>query len=453
MANPSTRIDRSKSALFFRLTDEIENEIHLQLVMRNQRFPSLSRLALLLLPAALGTSSTAFATPEIFVPDEPKKLLPKPAGFDLPRETQIENPLDGPAISGTAIGGYGEIVLNAPLRDNDPTTVDVRRLVLYLGHNFTERLRMYSEIEIEHAVSSSSDKGEVEVEQAFVDYLAARWFNLRAGLVIMPVGIVNVYHEPPTFNGADRPDTDQYIIPTTWREVGAGIFGAFGPLRYQLYVVTGFDALGFTSDGLREGHQEGQLARAHDWGVVARVDYTPFTGADVGASFYRCNSSQGNTAPELDGSGIPVTIVEADARVRWKGIEGRAEFANVWIGDSVKLNALLANQAFANMMMAPEPVSHQLRGGYVELGYNVLHPFHFASNPQLVAFGRYERTNTQADVYSPTGPAPGHDRQAITFGLTYRPVAELAIKFDYQRRSADGQNDWNQVNLGIGFMF
>src|SRR5205807_5212941 len=133
--------------------------------------PSLASRSLLLLAVALVAPATARAAPEIFIPDDPKPLLPKPSGFDLPRETQIEVPLDGPAITGTAIGGYGEIVLNAPM-NGDPTTVDVRRLVVYLGHNFTERLRMYSEIEIEHAVSSSGDRGEVEVEQAFVDYLA-----------------------------------------------------------------------------------------------------------------------------------------------------------------------------------------------------------------------------------------------------------------------------------------
>jgi|SRR5579871_5457922 len=399
----------------------------------------------------LALPSTASAQPDISLPPEeqPKPAIPKPSAIALPRESQIEVPLDAPAQSGTAIGGYGEIVLNAPFGEVPPaldgTTADVRRLVLYVGHNFNERLRLYTEIEIEHAVSSASDRGEVEVEQAFVDYVAWRPFNLRAGLIVMPVGIVNVYHEPPTFNGVDRPDTDLRVIPSTWREIGAGAFGAIGPLRYQAYAVTGFAARGFTVEGLRDGHQEGQLARAHDWGVVARVDWTPFAGADVGASFYRCNSSQGDPGIASD---VPVTIVEADARLAWRGLHARAELANVWIVGTQALNAVV----FPTGNEADGPVARQLRGGYLELGYDLLHPFRLRGNPSLVAFGRYERTDTQAEVLD-RAPSPGRDRQAFTVGLTLRPIAEIAVKVDYQRRTADPSSAWNQINVGLGFMY
>ena len=138
---------------------------------------------------------------------------------ELPRESAIENALGrAPAMSGSAFGGYGELTLNAP--SNAPSVVDMRRLVLFFGHNFTDRLRFYSEFEVEHAVASSSDQGEAEVEQAYLDGLLSRWINLRGGLILMPMGIVNVYHEPPSFNGVDRPDVDQFVIPSTWREPG-----------------------------------------------------------------------------------------------------------------------------------------------------------------------------------------------------------------------------------------
>ena len=125
--------------------------------------------------------------------------------------------------TGTAVGGYGELTLNAP--SNAPAVVDLRRFVLFVGHNFTDRIRFYSEVEVEHAVSSAEDAGEVEIEQAYLDGLLSRRLNLRAGLILMPVGIINVYHEPPTFNGVDRPEVDTLIIPSTWREPGFGIFG------------------------------------------------------------------------------------------------------------------------------------------------------------------------------------------------------------------------------------
>src|SRR5450432_2642655 len=203
----------------------------------------------------------------------PEQDMPQ---MSLPRESAIENPLRREAAaSPTAIGGYGELTLNAP--SNSPAVIDLRRLVLFVGHNFSDRIRFYSELEVEHAVASSDDRGEFEVEQAYLDGLFSRHFNLRAGLIIMPVGIINVYHEPPTFNGVDRPDVDTLVIPSTWREAGFGIFGELAPaLSYQLYVVSSFDANRFTAEaGIREGHQEAQLASASDYGAVLRLTYEP----------------------------------------------------------------------------------------------------------------------------------------------------------------------------------
>src|SRR5205823_3467582 len=149
-------------------------------------------------------------TIEIPAPAPPRPASAAPRDMpatSLPRETPVENPLGRePAVTGTAIGGYGELTLNAPARG--PAIVDLRRFVLYVGHNFNERLRFYSEVEVEHAIASAEDRGEFEIEQAYLDGLFGRRLNLRAGLILMPVGIINIYHEPPTFNGVDRPDVD-----------------------------------------------------------------------------------------------------------------------------------------------------------------------------------------------------------------------------------------------------
>ena len=138
----------------------------------------------------VGAANTAGAQPNITLapPDEPQPGIPRPPILQLQRETQIEVPLDqAPPPSSTAIGGYGEVTLNAP--SNAPNVVDLRRMVLYIGHNFTNKLRFYGELEVEHAIASSDDEGEFEVEQAFLDYLAWRPFNLRAGVIIIPMGI------------------------------------------------------------------------------------------------------------------------------------------------------------------------------------------------------------------------------------------------------------------------
>lgn len=415
-------------------------------------------------PATPTTPTTSTTSPTPTAPDQPQPGIKRPAILQLPRESQIEVPLDAaPAAASTAIGGYGELTFNAP--SNAPDVVDLRRLVLYIGHNFTDKLRFYGELEMEHAVTSADDKGEFEVEQAFLDYLAWKPLNFRAGVLLMPVGIINVYHEPPTFNGVDRPETDTLVIPSTWREPGAGVFGGWRGLRWQAYAVNGFDAAGFTaSAGLREGHQEAQLALGHDWGLVARLDYgLPMlyrfgVSADVGASFYFANAGQGRAEFKgVDGDNIPVTLVEADLRARSRGLELRAEIASVWIGGTHRLNAALEADAAAAMEPWDGPVAHQLLGGYVELGYNLLHPLKLRAGRALVAFLRYEHVDTQYQLPPDLARAPGNEHDTLTAGLTFRPIAEVAVKADYQRvwtdapMAADATVD--RFNLGLGFMF
>ena len=333
------------------------------------------KLNLIFIFTILGTTS-AVAQPSItWAPDEPQPGIPRPPYLQLQRETQIEVPLEQPGTSGsTAIGGYGELTFNAP--SNGPDVVDMRRLVLYVGHNFTQRLRFYGELEVEHAVSSADDQGEFEVEQAFLDYLAYKPLNFRAGVIIIPMGIINVYHEPPTFNGVDRPETDQLIIPSTWREPGAGIFGEWRGLRYQAYVVNGFNADGFSaSTGVREGHQEAQLALGRDWGLAARVEhafpwlYRYGISADAGVSFYYAHADQGQ--PQFKGSegdDVPVAMLDGDLRLRTRGLELRAEIASVWIGGIHRLNRGLADVAMTAGATFDGPVAHQVLGGYVEHG-------------------------------------------------------------------------------------
>jgi hypothetical protein len=396
--------------------------------------------------------------PNAATPREPQRGIPRPPFLELPRENEIEVPLnEEPAASATAIGGYGELVVTSP--SNEPTVVDMRRLVLFVGHNFTPRFRLYTELELEHAITSSEDKGEFELEQAFLDYLAWKWLNFRAGVILIPVGIINVYHEPPTFNGVDRPETDTRIIPSTWREPGIGVFGGWRGLRWQAYAVNGFNAKGFTaSEGIRDGHQEAQLALGHDWGVVARVDWQPLLGLTGGMSFYHSHADQGQ--PEFrgsDGSSVPVTLVEADVRGRWRGLEARGEIASIWIAGTRRLNRALAGEALANGVEFDGPVGYQLLGGYVEVGYNVLQELRLRRAMQLVPFLRYEHTDTQFDMGPGLARTPGNQHDLVTVGLTFRPIAEVALKFDYQRLWTDSDVPENatvdKFNAGLGFMF
>ena len=115
----------------------------------------------------------------------------------------------------------------------------------------------------------------------------------RGGLLLLPMGLVNEFHEPNVFLGAIRPQTEKRIIPTTWRENGAGVVGSYGPLNFRTYVVNGFDAYGFSSDGFRGGRQKGSKAKAANMAIVARADLTPTAGVFFGGSVYRGGSAQG----------------------------------------------------------------------------------------------------------------------------------------------------------------
>ena len=367
----------------------------------------------------------------------------------LPRETAIENPLGRTSgISGNAFGGYGELTFNAPA--NGPSVVDMRRLVLFFGHDFSEKLRFYSEVELEHAISSATDQGEVEVEQAYLDGLLSKKINLRGGLILMPVGIVNVYHEPPSFNGVDRPDLDQFVIPTTWREAGIGIFGELAEgLRYQLYGVTGFNANGFSAgSALRDGHQEAQLAYAGDLGGVARLDYEPLLGTVFGFSAYAATS--GNTLRSTVGR-VPVSLFEADARTRWRGFTARAQAAILFVGDAAALNQ--AFEAGTAEQHAAVPVSSQARGAYLEAGYDLLRLLAPGERQSLTAFVRGEYVDTQADVPAGFDAKLEFRRYSAVAGLVYRPIPQIALKADYRRREFGAGPGFNEIATAITWLF
>jgi hypothetical protein len=155
----------------------------------------------------------------------------------------------------------------------------------------TTKLVLNTEIEVEHA--ADDQEGEVAVEFAYLDYLYSPAFNLRGGLVLVPMGLLSEMHEPTTFLSARRPDSESRIIPSTWRENGVGAFGDVGPFSYKLYLVNGFDAEGFSAAGLRGGRQKASKANADDLAVVGRVDFTGVPGLLAGVSCYQGDSGAG----------------------------------------------------------------------------------------------------------------------------------------------------------------
>lgn len=190
------------------------------------------------------------------------------------------------------IGGYAQVDYNQPLNSDTYNNgkLDVHRMVLMFGYKFNSRTQFITELEVEHVK-------EIYAEQAFLDYRINNFMNLRAGLMLIPMGIVNEYHEPPTFMGVERPLLDKYIVPSTWREIGTGITGNIpnANLKYQAYIVNGFSSYNDGSklrgsDGLRKGRQKGAESFMSSPNFTGKIEYYGFSGLNLGLSGYFGNT-------------------------------------------------------------------------------------------------------------------------------------------------------------------
>lgn len=355
--------------------------------------------------------------------------------------------------SGVSIGGYGEALyqnLGAMAQDGRPSArrnqLDLARIVLYTGYKFSDRILFNSEIEFEHATTGegAEARGEVSVEFGYLDFKPWRNAGIRAGMVLLPVGFVNELHEPPIFLGARRPEVEQAIIPATWREVGAGVFGETGPLQWRGYVVAGLNASGFTSKGIRDGRQQGSKSVAENLALTGRVDYVGAPGLLLGASVVTGKSGQGQAAAgrTIQGS---VTLFDFHGQYQHRGLWLRALYAQTHLGDAALINEL-------NGLQGIESVGSRQRGFYVEAGYDVMNA-HPRGQWAVVPFVRYERLNTQLQVPEDFATNPALDRRIITAGVSVKPLSSVAVKADYQAQSNRARSGVSQFNLSIGFLF
>jgi hypothetical protein len=346
----------------------------------------------------------------------------------------------------TTVGGYGEVHYSNLSGPNSPGVVNVTRFVVYLAHSFSDRLAFRSELELEDAKIEGGDEGgEVALEQAYLDYMLSPAFTVRAGLILPPIGIVNEIHEPPTFNGVDRPSFDRNVIPTTWRDIGIGAVGSFAGsgLNYRVYLVNGLRASGFGAEsGIRGGRQEGREASFANPSFTGRLEWAR-PGLRLGSSFWYGGSANQDT---LLGTGTfdnAVALVSADARYDVGPLMFRGVVAHVAIADADAINSAYG----AN-------VGSRIAGGYVEAAYNILAPLAPASTQRLNAFLRYENYDTQAKRPAGTPRDESLARRITTFGLSYKPVYNVVFKGDYQlQRNKASVAEGELLSLGVGYQF
>jgi hypothetical protein len=330
------------------------------------------------------------------------------------------------AEPGFSIGGYGDMVYAN--RRGGESTVDLVRAVVYTGYKFNRNVLFNSELEVEHA--STELGGSVSMEFAYLDFLLRPQANVRAGVVLMPVGFINEQHEPTAYFGVQRPIVERTIIPTTWSEIGGGIFGDAGRFSYRSYVVTGLDSSRFEAEeGLHEGKQAGAEAKAENLAFVARADWHPIEGTLLGGAYYTGNSGQGRG---FDGR---VRLAEVHAESKFRAVSLRALAARASIGDAAAINA-------ANGFTGDESVGRTLGGWYVEGGYDLGN-----GNVSVIPYARYERFDTQRSVPLGFERNPANNGRIFTLGVAYKPIPQTIIKLDWQ----NGRQD--QFNLGLGYIF
>lgn len=356
--------------------------------------------------------------------------------------------------SGVSIAGYGEIVYNNFADEADDGSasgainkLDYLRHIIYVGYRYNDWLLFNAEIEFEHAKAGDGQPGEVAIEFGYIEAQINPAFNLRAGLVLIPVGIINELHEPSTFHGSLRPETERHIIPSTWRANGFGLLGTFqNGFGYKLYITESLDAAQFSSGGVRSGRQNGAKAKAEDLAVSGQVNYKGIPGFDVGASFVFGNTGQDLT----DGAGNDIdagfSLFAVHATYGRKGLELRGLFAQSSVDDVTDLNNALG-------LTGSGSIGESQFGYYLTAAYDILPYLVTGTSHYLAPFVQYEKLNTQSDVPNGFSKNAARERTNLTVGLTYKPHPNIALKFDYINRDNEADTAVDQFNIALNYLF
>lgn len=353
------------------------------------------------------------------------------------------------------IGGYGQIDYNQPFGSEtyNEGKLDVHRLIMLFGYKFNEKTSFVTEIEFEHVK-------EVYVEQAFLNYSINDYMDFRSGLLLIPMGIINEYHEPVTFNGVERPLIDGSIAPTTWREIGFGLTGNIVPaqLKYQAYIVNGFNSYDDDggvlkgSNGLRSGRQKGAESYITSPNFTSKIEYYGIRGLNLGLSTYLgstqsklydgINKNDAAAKATADSSVIGVAMLGFDARFQLKGFQAKGQ---------LYYSALTNTDAYNEF--TGKDLGSAMVGLYAEVGYNVFRLVPSIES-ELVPFVRYEKYNTHYNTEVGTPVKDTYNVDALFIGAGWKITPKAALKADLQLKKSKANNEFAKTfNAGVAVMF
>ncbi|PWT78327.1 MAG: hypothetical protein C5B59_02000 [Bacteroidetes bacterium] len=352
----------------------------------------------------------------------------------------------GVSSNKTVISGYGSAFYQRDF-NSQLSTVTLERAVLFVGHQFSDKISFFSELEIENAkiAAGESGTGEIAMEQAFLKFNLNPRQYIVAGLFVPRIGILNENHLPLNFNGVERPLVETFIIPATWRELGVGFYGTANrlPLNYSVALMNGLNSANFEhGSGIREGRAEGSSALANNLAITAALQYfwkdfkfqvAGYMGGTVGLSPHGADSLG------LNGGafGTPLYLGEADLQYASKGFSFKILGSYIYYPDAGKVNAAYSNN-----------IGESMYGAYAELGYDWLHAK--SAKAQLVTFARAEFLDMNATVPAPPkGIYDGTEKQThVIAGIGYLPIPNVVIKLDVRLLHTGPQNPDLVVNPG-----
>jgi hypothetical protein len=389
-----------------------------------------------------------------------------------------------------SVGGYGEVAMSrnfysdhvsryslADEHKNDPShgRFDIPHAVIYLGYDFGKGWTMGTEIEFEHGgVGMAYEKedeeggeweqevekgGEVELEQFWIQKSFGHWANIKAGHIVVPVGLNNAYHEPLNFFTVYRPEGENTILPSTWHQTGVSFWGKTKGWRYELQFLAGLNSDNFTNTGwIKKGPgtpTEGEIATKY--GTALRIDNYCIKGLRIGLSGYYGHAI-GNSYPNnKDGAESKYKGVVAIGAIdftynnyNWI-VRGQADYG--YLSDAKQL------KYFTNRLNGLSPFHHSAfvsKNAFaygIEAGYNIFSQIEKLrqDNQKLYLFGRYEHYNPYASKTKNTS-YDYTNVQRMALGINYYPVKQIVVKAEYSHRFLKSQyNNEPAINIGVAY--